>query len=287
MRVSDSDPEMLRYLAGRGISPGDRFAVRERQPFGGPLFVRFGEREHAIGGELAGAMRVEVEQTPQKHRARIRREPGDGHATEAAAVPRPRPAAADRGGHRSVSGSLARSSRSQAQQALVSAVAARGPRDPRHARGERRAEHDRLRRRRRAVRARVLRAVHPGPVRDGLRLPGDVHARRRGHPPWLWRAGPAALRPASGAGSAPAISPSPTWSPSSPSSSRSASGWPTSTSAPAWPSCSGSALVAFTLSGGRYWRWERIVLGLALFNGLFLAGGDPGQTPRRSDRRLV
>ncbi len=32
----------------------------------------------------------------------------------------------------------------------------------------------------------------------------------------------------------------------------------------------GLALVAFTLSGGRYWRWERIVLGLALFNGLFL-----------------
>ncbi len=61
VRVSDSDPEMLRYLAGRGISPGDRFAVRERQPFGGPLFVLFGEREHAIGGQLAGAMRVEVE----------------------------------------------------------------------------------------------------------------------------------------------------------------------------------------------------------------------------------
>src|SRR6202050_4767832 len=33
----------------------------------------------------------------------------------------------------------------------------------------------------------------------------------------------------------------------------------------------GVALVVFTLSGGRYWRWERIVLGLALFNGLFLA----------------
>jgi Mn2+/Fe2+ NRAMP family transporter len=32
----------------------------------------------------------------------------------------------------------------------------------------------------------------------------------------------------------------------------------------------GLALVVFTLSGGRYWRWERIVLGLALFNGLFL-----------------
>jgi Mn2+/Fe2+ NRAMP family transporter len=32
----------------------------------------------------------------------------------------------------------------------------------------------------------------------------------------------------------------------------------------------GLVLVVFTFSGGRYWRWERIVLGLALFNGLFL-----------------
>jgi DtxR family transcriptional regulator, Mn-dependent transcriptional regulator len=61
VRVSDSDPEMLRYLADRGISPGDRFTVRDRQPFGGPLFVTFGEREHAIGGQLADAMRVEVQ----------------------------------------------------------------------------------------------------------------------------------------------------------------------------------------------------------------------------------
>jgi DtxR family Mn-dependent transcriptional regulator len=60
VRVSDSDPEMLRYLDGCGISPGDRFSVRERQPFGGPLFVVFGDREHAIGGALARAMRVEV-----------------------------------------------------------------------------------------------------------------------------------------------------------------------------------------------------------------------------------
>jgi DtxR family transcriptional regulator, Mn-dependent transcriptional regulator len=61
VRVSDSDPEMLRYLAGCGISPGDRFAILERQPFGGPLSIVFGEREHAIGGQLAGAMRVEVD----------------------------------------------------------------------------------------------------------------------------------------------------------------------------------------------------------------------------------
>jgi Mn2+/Fe2+ NRAMP family transporter len=33
----------------------------------------------------------------------------------------------------------------------------------------------------------------------------------------------------------------------------------------------GVALVVFTVSGGRYWRWERIVLGMAVFNALFLA----------------
>ncbi len=32
----------------------------------------------------------------------------------------------------------------------------------------------------------------------------------------------------------------------------------------------GVALVLMAQSGGRYWRWERIVLGLAVFNGLFL-----------------
>lgn len=65
VRVSDADPEMLRYLSERGIAPGDRLLVRERQPFGGPLLVVFGEgeveREHAIGGRLAGAMRVQLD----------------------------------------------------------------------------------------------------------------------------------------------------------------------------------------------------------------------------------
>jgi DtxR family transcriptional regulator, Mn-dependent transcriptional regulator len=77
VRVSDSDPEMLRYLAGRGISPGDRFTVRERQPFGGPLFVRFGAREHAIGGQLARAMRVQLSQAPTL-RAEVRACAGKG-----------------------------------------------------------------------------------------------------------------------------------------------------------------------------------------------------------------
>jgi DtxR family Mn-dependent transcriptional regulator len=61
VRISDSDPEMLRYLAERGVSPGDRLEVLERQPFGGPVFARFGADVHVLGGGLAGAMRVEVD----------------------------------------------------------------------------------------------------------------------------------------------------------------------------------------------------------------------------------
>jgi len=62
VRVSDSDPEMLRYLGARGIAPGATFEVVDKQPFGGPVFARFGESEdvHPLGGRLAAAMRVEV-----------------------------------------------------------------------------------------------------------------------------------------------------------------------------------------------------------------------------------
>ena len=59
VRISDSDPEMLRYLSERGIAPGDTFEVVDKQPFEGPLFVRFGSDVHVLGGALAAAMRVE------------------------------------------------------------------------------------------------------------------------------------------------------------------------------------------------------------------------------------
>lgn len=62
VRVSDSDPEMLRYLAERGIAIGDRLEVTGRQPFGGPVFVKLDEREQALGGDLARAMRIELEE---------------------------------------------------------------------------------------------------------------------------------------------------------------------------------------------------------------------------------
>jgi DtxR family Mn-dependent transcriptional regulator len=61
VRISDSDPEMLRYLGERGIALGDRFEVVDKQPFAGPVFVRFGSETHVLGGALAQAMRVEVD----------------------------------------------------------------------------------------------------------------------------------------------------------------------------------------------------------------------------------
>jgi DtxR family Mn-dependent transcriptional regulator len=60
VRISDSDPEMLRYLAERGIAPGDAFEVIDKQPFDGPTFARFGDDVHVLGGALARAMRTEV-----------------------------------------------------------------------------------------------------------------------------------------------------------------------------------------------------------------------------------
>jgi DtxR family Mn-dependent transcriptional regulator len=58
VRVSDSNPEMLRYLEERGIRLGDDFELVERQPFDGPLTLRFASGEEVIGGALARSMRV-------------------------------------------------------------------------------------------------------------------------------------------------------------------------------------------------------------------------------------
>src|SRR4051794_12532061 len=59
-RVSDSDPAMLRYLAGLGIRPGAEITVIGAEPFGGPLRVEVEGAEHALGVELAAKMRVEL-----------------------------------------------------------------------------------------------------------------------------------------------------------------------------------------------------------------------------------
>ena len=57
-RVSDSDPEMLRYLDDRGIRPGAEVSVRDAEPYGGALMIVVDGEAHAIGAELARRMLV-------------------------------------------------------------------------------------------------------------------------------------------------------------------------------------------------------------------------------------
>lgn len=61
VRVSDSDPEMLRYLDDLGLKPGQKIQLIGREPFDGPLNVSFGTEQHPLGIALARAMRVEVQ----------------------------------------------------------------------------------------------------------------------------------------------------------------------------------------------------------------------------------
>jgi DtxR family transcriptional regulator, Mn-dependent transcriptional regulator len=60
-RVSDADPNMLRYLAERRIRPGTRLRLKRREPFDGPVIVVAAGREHVLGGELVRRMTVRAE----------------------------------------------------------------------------------------------------------------------------------------------------------------------------------------------------------------------------------
>lgn len=59
VRVSDSDPAMLRYLTELGIAIGDQLEMIDRQPFDGPCEIRIGTRIHILGVTLARAITVE------------------------------------------------------------------------------------------------------------------------------------------------------------------------------------------------------------------------------------
>ncbi len=58
VRVSDSDPEMLRYLTEQGIGIGAEVEMVGRQPFDGPCEIRIGEHTRTLGLRLARAMQV-------------------------------------------------------------------------------------------------------------------------------------------------------------------------------------------------------------------------------------
>ena len=52
-RVSDGEPEMLRYLGEREILPGSSVRIVGRQPLDGPLYIEVDGVEHLIGEALA------------------------------------------------------------------------------------------------------------------------------------------------------------------------------------------------------------------------------------------
>ena len=52
-RVSDRNPEVLRYCASLGIYPQVRLDVLDRAPFNGPVRVLVDDQEHDLSEELA------------------------------------------------------------------------------------------------------------------------------------------------------------------------------------------------------------------------------------------
>ena len=59
VRVSDADPEMLRYLGELEITPGAEILIVSKAPFDGPIMLRIGSSLHSIGPALAGQVLVE------------------------------------------------------------------------------------------------------------------------------------------------------------------------------------------------------------------------------------
>ncbi len=59
VRVSDAQPEMLRYLTQQSIGIGDELELIGRQPFDGPCELRLGDATHSLGLRLAQAIQVE------------------------------------------------------------------------------------------------------------------------------------------------------------------------------------------------------------------------------------
>lgn len=58
-RVSDRDPEALRYLGELGVVPGQEISILGKFPFDGPIHVRIGPHEHLFGHPLAARIDVE------------------------------------------------------------------------------------------------------------------------------------------------------------------------------------------------------------------------------------
>lgn len=59
VRVSDSEPQMLRYLTEQNIGIGAELELTERQPFDGPCLIRMDGEARSLGIRLAQAIHIE------------------------------------------------------------------------------------------------------------------------------------------------------------------------------------------------------------------------------------
>jgi DtxR family Mn-dependent transcriptional regulator len=59
VRVSDREPEQLRYLAELGLIPGAEVRIVERLPFDELTRIEVGQHVHVIGRQLSRAVWVE------------------------------------------------------------------------------------------------------------------------------------------------------------------------------------------------------------------------------------
>ena len=58
-RIAEEQGDLLRYLASLGLVPETAVVVEGRAPFGGPLLVRVGQAQYALGIEVAEKILVE------------------------------------------------------------------------------------------------------------------------------------------------------------------------------------------------------------------------------------
>jgi DtxR family Mn-dependent transcriptional regulator len=52
-RVEEEEPQLLNYLASLGLMPDVEVEVKEVAPFGGPLLIKVGDTQYALGREVA------------------------------------------------------------------------------------------------------------------------------------------------------------------------------------------------------------------------------------------
>jgi DtxR family transcriptional regulator, Mn-dependent transcriptional regulator len=58
-RIGDEEPDFLSYVEELGLLPGVHLTLLGRAPFNGPFLVQVGDRELALGDEVAGEIWVE------------------------------------------------------------------------------------------------------------------------------------------------------------------------------------------------------------------------------------